>query len=217
MFSFEFSNKKTTFKETSPFPILLADVKAKSFYFTENPDDDSQDDFIQNFLIPNIVANWERSTKYLLLDQAISAFVPSLRSINCLELQIDLTNLNIRSVVGVFYYPEDWNESDAKTELNSDYYSVSEELSRIPSSFSLKKDYAPLVLFPKQNNLEVRYLAGFAANSFTDLDQEIKDALAMQASMVMDTKNGYCEDYYSAIIKDIYAKYTIVKPQISFI
>ena len=39
----------------------------------------------------------------------------------------------------------------------------------------------------------------------------------MQVAVTIDVKNGYCEDYYSTMIREIYAKYSLRKQLISFI
>lgn len=217
MFKFLFSKRQTISRDTSSYPITLANVKDKSFYFNENPSDDSQDDYINNIVIPNVIRGWEKETKYLLLDQTIKAFVPSLQYINSKDLEIELTSLNVRSISGITYYPETWNESDAKSTLISSYYLTTSEIVPTPSKIRIKTDYVPLSLFPISNNFEIQYLAGFESNDFTNLNQDIIDALSMQAAVIIDVRNGYCEDFYSNIIYDTYNDYSIDKQLVSFI
>ena len=216
MFKFEFSNKKTISRDVTTYPITLATVKAKSFYFIDNPTDESQETYITS-LIASVMLNWEDYTGYLIQDQTVKAFVPNIRDVNDYNLQIDLTNLNIRTIDYVKYYPYDWDQAEAKTTLDSSYYLITDELNRVPSSLKMLYDYVPLQLFSIKNNLEVQYAAGFEDNDFTDLNQQIIDALSMQVAAAVDVKNGYCEDYYSGLIKEVYAKYSIQKQQISFI
>lgn len=217
MFKFIFSKKQTISRNTNSYPISLSDVKDKSFYFSENASDSSQDDYINNIVIPNVILNWEKETKYLILDQTIKAFVPSLQYINSQNLEIELNSLNIRELSDIIYYPENWNESDAKTTLTSSYYISTSEIDTTPIKIRMKKAYTPLILFPISNNLQIQYSAGFESNDFTELSNEIKDCLAMQASVIIDAKNGYCEDFYSNIIYETYNDYSIDKQLVSFI
>lgn len=217
MYKFEFSNKKIISSADLAYPVDLTAVKAKSFYFAENPDDESFDSYISDTLIPSVVRNWENSTNYALLDRTIKVFVPDIQQINSEKLEIKFPILNIRNFVNIKYYPKVWNESDAKITLESEKYFISEELLRDPSFFRIKKDSVPLEFFQQENNLEAELNIGFEDNDFTDLEQEVKDTLAMQVAVTIDVKNGYCEDYYSTIIRQIYAKYSLRKELISFI
>jgi hypothetical protein len=110
VFKYIFSNKKVLTRNTGTYPITLSEIKEKSFYFLDNPSDTSQDSYINNVLIPNTIKDWERSTKYLLLDQEIEAFIPNIQFINTSNLEMIVNNINVRSVEEIKYYPEDWDE-----------------------------------------------------------------------------------------------------------
>jgi hypothetical protein len=215
MFKFEFSNTKTTSRDTSPYPILLADVKAKSFYFIDNSSDTSLDNYINDLIIPSVVKDWEDETGYILLDSVIRAFVPSLEFVSSDRLKISLKHTNIRSVSSLNYYNFDWNLSDAKETITD--YILTEELIDIPSGVMLNDTILPLNLYPIENNLEITYLAGFSGNTFTNLDPDIKNCLAMQAALAIDVKQGYCDNYYTPLIEKVYQNYTIKTSAISIL
>ena len=217
MFNFEFCNNKTITIDRSSFPILLADIKAMSFYFKSNPTDTTQDDFIEDFIIPKIIFDWEKNTRYLLLDQTIKSFVPNIQYINSSTFELPLSALNVRVIGDVKSYPCDWNQTDAKTILDVSNYYFTEEVSTDPKKFKIKKGCLDLRLYPVTNNLEVEFEAGFEDNDFSTMDQEIKDCLSMQGAIAIDVKNGFCDSYYSELIEEIYTKYTIKKELISFI
>lgn len=217
MYKFEFSNKKTISFAELAYPVDLAAVKAKSFYFVENPDDESFDSYISDTLIPSVTRNWEQATNYALLDKTIKVFVPDIQQVNSEKLEVKFSVLNVRELINVKYYPKNWNESDTKTTLDPEKYLISEELLRESSFLRIKKDYVPLEFFPQANNLEAELKIGFEENDFTNLEQEIKDALAMQVAATIDVKKGYCEDYYSTIIRQVYTKYSLRKELISFV
>lgn len=217
MFKFSFSNEKIISKNTSSFPIVLDDVKSKSFFYIDNPTDTTEDDFVNNFLIPTVIEDWEESTHYLLLDQTLKNYVPDIGVINNNSLEICLNYLNIREVESIKYYPDSWNEIDPKLLLDVGDYNITEELLNITSKLKLKKTVLPLVFFNIKNNLESQIKAGFLDNDFSSMDSEIKQGLAMQVATAIDIKNGYCSNYYSDRIESIYAKYSIQKQLISFI
>ena len=217
MFQFNFENKKIISRNISSYPILLADVKARSKFYLENPTDTDQDSYVVNFIIPSVIKDWELSTKFLLLDQLIQAYIPNIQYINSNSLEMKIENLNIREVDFIKYYPQDWNESDARITLDPDFYLVTEEIMQIPSKIKIKKENLPISLFNIQNNFQIQYQVGYLGNDFTNLPQQIKDALAMQAATIIDIRNGYCEDFYSTLIQEAYAEYTIEQQLISFI
>lgn len=217
MFQFNFSLTKTLARNITSYPITLAEVKARSEYFRQNPSDTSLDSYITSIVIPKIIFDWEKSTGYLLLDHTIQAFVPNLKSINTNMLNVGFQHLNIRQFTNVKYYPENWNYSDSKTTLDSSYYFFIPESGNECTKFNLKEDYTPLILFDMLNNLEVNYKAGFENNVFTSLNPSIVDALACQAALAVDAKTGYCQDFYSTIVAEVYAEYSINKQEIAII
>jgi hypothetical protein len=217
MFQFQFSNKQIVSRNKTSYPVTLADVKLKSLYYQDNPTDTSQDSFVNDFLIPTIVDNWEYSTNYLLLDQNLKTYVPNIQYINDNSLEMSLYYLNIRSVENVSYFPLEWNEVDPKTILPSTDYLVTTELLKTSSKLKIKKDNLPIILFNITNNLQADILAGFENNDFTNLDPEIKEALAMQVATALDVREGYCKGYYKEKIEEIYEKFSIQKQLISFI
>lgn len=217
MFEFIFSNKTTLSTNKNSYPITIEDVKAKSFYFKDNPEDDTFDDYITNFIIPKVVDNWEDETKYILLDSTIQSFVPNIEFINSNRLAISLDNLNVRNVSNIKYYEYDTDLPESKVILDSDYYNLSQESKKTSRKITLRTDVLPLQLFPIENNLECNYVAGFEDNDFTDLDVDIKNCLASQASIIFDVKQGYCDNYYRDFIEDVYNKYTLKKRLISIL
>jgi len=217
MFKIKFENKKLISRETSSYPVSLADVELKSFYYLDNLTDTSQDSFVESFLIPTIIDDWEENTKYLLLDQQFKVYIPDLYYINSKYLEMSLGYLNLRTINSINYYPSSWNESDAKSVLDVTNYRISEELLQIPSNLIIKSEYLPLDIYDTKNNLEADISAGFASNDFTNLDPEIKDALTMQIATAIDIKMGYCDGYYNDKIETIYAKYSAYKNLISFL
>lgn len=211
MYIFAFTNKNTVSKDKSSYPIDIDDVKAQSFYYKDNPDDTYWDAYISNFVIDKVVKDWETNTKYLLLDQTVNGFVPDLKKINSPTLEIKVDALNVRSIESLSYYPEAWDESSVKDDIISSFIST-QEVDRDPIGFRLLSSINQLSLFPITNNLELQYKAGFENNDFTAINTDITDALAMQAAMIMDVKNGYCEDTYSTLIAQTYEEFTIIKP-----
>lgn len=214
---FVFSNKLTVSRDTSSYPITLSDVKDKSFYFKDNPDDETLDDYIEDFVIPKIISDWEDSTKYILLDTEIKSFVPNIEFINSNRLTLALNSLNVRSVETLKYYEYDVSLPSTKTEITDSYYSASDEIKTTPSKIYLHYSLLPLRIYPIENNIECSYLAGFEDNDFTNMQQDIKDCLAAQASLVIDIKQGYCDNFYIDFITKVYDDYSIVKRLIEII
>lgn len=214
MFQFRFSIIKTISKDLDPYPILLNDVKSRSEYFRQNPADTSLDSYINSIIIPKIVFDWEKTTGYLLLDQRIQALVPNIKSINTNMINLGFNHLNIREFIDFKYYPENWNYSDAKTILDPSHYFIIPEAGNECAKLNLKQDHTPLIMFNMVNNLEANYNAGFVGNDFTGIDPSIIDALGSQAAMAVDAKTGYCQDFYSTIIAEIYAEYSINKQEV---
>lgn len=214
---FTFSNTKTVSRNKNSYPITLDDVKDKSFYFKDNPDDDSLDDYIEDFVIPKIVSDWEDSTKYILLDTETKSFVPNIEFINSNRLPLSLPQLNVRSVESVKYYEYDVALPSTKTTITDSYYSVSDEVKVTPKKIYLHYSLLPLRIYPIENNIECSYLAGFEDNDFTNLSQDIKDCLAAQASLVIDIKQGYCDNFYVDFITKVYDDYSLPKRLIEII
>lgn len=214
MLLFNFSNTKTITKNTTTYPIVAADVKARSEYFRQNPSDTSLDSYITNMIIPKIVFDWEKSTGYLLLDRTVQAFVPDLRAIIGEQLNIGFEHLNIRTFTSVKYYPEDWDYSAARSTFDSSNYFILPECARESAKLNFKEAYLPIELFSIQNNLECNYAAGFENNVFTTLSGTIKDALASQAALAVDAKTGFCQDFGLTIIGEAYAEYSINKQEV---
>jgi len=214
---FIFSNTKTVSRDTSSYPITLADVKDKSFYFKDNPDDTTLDDYIEDFVIPKIISDWEDSTKYILLDTEIKSFVPNIEFINSNRLPLSLSHLNVRSIESIKYYEHDVSLPSTKTEITSSYYSTSEEIKITPKKIYLHYSLLPLRIYPIENNIECNYLAGFASNNFATLSQDVKDCLAAQASLVIDIKQGYCDNFYVDFITKVYDDYSVAKRLIEII
>ena len=216
MYQFNFSISKTVTKNTTSYPISLSDVKSVSQFYIANPTDTSIDAYA-TAIIPKIVNDWEKSTNYLLLDQAIQSFVPNLETIFTDQINIGFPHLNIREFTNIKYHKPDWNYSDSKSIIDNSNYFIIAEINDCPAKLNIKSPYLPLNLFPIINNLEANYKAGFANNDFTNLDKTIKDALIYQVAMVVDALKGFCEDFYSTMIKEAYAQYSITKQVASII
>jgi len=214
MFQFSFSVSKTISRNTSSYPIILSQVKARSEYFRLNPADNSFDSYIESIIIPKVIYDWENLTKYLLLDRTMQSFVPNLKSIRTEQINILLPYLNIREFTNVKYYPESWDYSAAKTTVDGSYYFFVPEAKNQPHKLNIKEKYLPFELFAMENNLEINYKGGFEDNDFNDLNESIVDALACQAAMIIDSRNGLCQDFFSDIIKEVYADYSINKQEI---
>ena len=67
-------------------------------------------------------------------------------------------------------------------------------------------------LYPVYNNLELDVVGGYENNDFTNLPTDIKKALIMSASDIVDVDNDACgcEGFYSQEVARIYRKYTAV-------
>lgn len=217
MFEFNFSNITTLTRNTSSYPITLAEVKARSEYFRINPTDTSLDSYINLQIIPKVVYDWEKSTKYLLLDQTLQAFVPNIRDVNIKELNIGICNLNVRQVSNIKYYPKKWNYSDTKLTLETDKYFLLPESGRFPIQFNIREEYLPFTIFSMTNNLEANYSAGFQNNNFSTINPLIVDALATQAAMAIDARTGFCPEFYSDIVGEVYANYTMQQQEVVII
>lgn len=214
MFQFSFSITKRISRDTSSFPIDLDDVKARSEYFRLNPSDDSFDTYISSVIIPKVVLDWELATGYLLLDTSVQAFVPSLQLIRTEQINILFEHLNIREFTNIKYYPYDWDYSETKTTFDSSNYFLIPETGRSPAKLNFKDAYLPIQLFGMENNLEANYKAGFEENDFTDLSDIITDALATQVAMIIDSRNGLCQNFFSEPTSLAYANYSINKQEI---
>lgn len=208
-----FSNVNTITRNSTAYPINATEVKAYSKYFRETADN-TQDAFI-DIIIKRVIDGWEGETGFLLLDQTFKTSLYNQTQIYP-NFKGRLTRLNIRSFGNVLYYPYDWNTEDAKQTLLTDLYFWTPESGTTPAIFQLK-DYQCLCLYPIYNNLEVTIIAGYALNNFTNMPQEIKDCLIMQASDIVDAANYICgcEGFYSYEIKRIYNKYKAFTVNIS--
>jgi hypothetical protein len=205
-----FNDVEIVTRNTISYPITVDDVKAYSKYFRKtDPSDTSQDAFISK-MIARVVDGWEAETGFLLLDQT---FKTSLYNQEYIYHHFigRFTRLNLRSFGDFLYHPRDWNETDAKIILSSDNYIIHSELNTTPAMFQLSSDNQYLSLYPAYNNLETEVVGGYDSNDFSSMPQEIKDALAMQVSDIIDADNDICgcDGFYSQEVKRIYCKYTI--------
>jgi hypothetical protein len=218
MLEFSFSIKKEISRNVSSYPVLLSDVKTFSQFYIDNPTSTKYDSIINSIWIPAFVRDWERSTSFILLDTSIQAFVKNIGTVLSYYADINFDSLNIRSVSSVKYYAESWNQTDDKLTLETAKYSISDEVKNISKKLNIKKDYLPLVLYNKTLNLEANYTCGYAANNFASLPQEIKNAIAMQIAMKIDSGEGLgCDQEFAPFIEQTYAEYTISRQQICFI
>lgn len=214
---FVFSNTQTISRNENSYPITLEDVKSKSFYFKDNPDDETFDDYITDFIIPKVISDWEDSTKYILLDTEIKSFVPNIEFINSNRLPLSLKHLNVRSLTELSYYDYAIEIPTSKTIVYQNYYITNEETKKTPINIYLHYSLIPLRIYPIVNNLECKYSAGFEDNDFTNLPKDIKDCLSAQASVIFDVKQGYCDNFYVDFISKVYDDYSTVKRLIEII
>jgi len=208
-----FLNVKALTQDTSILPITVADVKAYSKFFIEgDPTDTSKDVFIEKMII-QAIRNWEEETGFLILDQTFKTSLYNQRTLYY-NFKARLTRLNIRSIGDVLYHPDDWNNTDAKLTLSTDKYYFTEERDTDPAFFQLKEGVCYIELYPVYNNLEVTVTAGYEANDFTNLPSDIKDAIAMMTSDIVDADAGICgcEGFYSQEASRVYGKYTAYTP-----
>lgn len=200
--SFQFSTSEIISRDTSSYPITVAEVKVYSQYCQINPTDTTVDPLIQN-VIAEYVDSWEEHTKYLILDQTIKSYIPNL-SIVTGDCPLLLNFLNVRTIENIKYYPSNWNRSDAKTTLTN--FWITPELLKIPRSI---RSSELLDLFPVENNLETQIKGGFEDNIFTNLKGEIKQALIYGSAQVFDSSKGICAGTYTSRILQISNKYTL--------
>lgn len=218
MYKFEFSTKKILNINTSSYPVTLADIKKVSQFYKQNPDDTSQDSYVEDTLIPASVENWEEQTRFLLLDQQIKASIPSIGTILSEKIQLYNTFLNVRNTLTFSYYPRRWDHITPKTEIDpADYYINPESLGTSQVYKLFHRPWVPIQLYTVDNNLEIIFNAGYADNDFSTLPKEIKDALAMQVASQIDVLQGYCIDLYSKIIAMYYDKFALIQPLASII
>lgn len=197
-------------RNTSILPITVAEVKA---YSKQDFLDTSKDAFIDK-MIMRAIDGWEAETGFLILDQTFNTSLYNQVEIYS-NFKARLTRLNVRSFGNVLYYPCQWNNIDPKSILSTDTYYFTVEKGTTPAIFQLKEGVCYLNLYPVYNNLEIDITAGYEANNFTNMPQEIKDALAMQAADLIDIHEGFC-GFYSQEIQRIYGKYTAYTKNITF-
>ena len=208
---FSFGNvKRLTYNQTS-YPITLADVKAYSKWFETNPTDTSIDTWITNFVIPKAVEQFEAVSGYLILDQTFQASIRSLQSPIYETFQAELIHLNVRSVNDVLYYPCDWNNTDAKTILDTKNYYFTPEQSNTPYIFNLESCY--LSFYEIQNNIQTSYAGGFENNDFTNLPIDILETLKMYAADIVDIRKNMCDcsGFHDGWIAQTINKYSRIK------
>lgn len=197
-------------RNTSILPITVADVKA---YSKQDFLDTSKDAFI-NKMIMRAINGWEAETRFLILDQTFNTSLYNQVEIYS-NFKARLTRLNVRSFGNVLYYPCQWNNIDPKSILSTDIYYFTVEKGTTPAIFQLKEGVRYLNLYPVYNNLEIDITAGYEGNNFTNMPQDIKDALAMQAADLVDGFEGFC-GFYEQEIQRIYSKYTAYTKNITF-
>ena len=208
---FSFGNvKRLTYNQTS-YPITLADIKAYSRWYIENPTDTTFDTWVEQVAIPIAIEEFENKAGYLILDQTFQATIRSLQSPIYETFQAELIHLNIRSINDVLYYPCDWNNTDAKTILDTENYYFTAEQGNTPYIFNLEKCY--FSFYEIQNNIQTSYTGGFQDNNFTNLPVDILKALKMQVSDIIDITRGLCgcEGFYSGLISQTINKYSRIK------
>lgn len=197
-------------RNTSILPITVAEVKA---YSKQDFLDTSKDAFI-NEKIMRAIDGWEAETGFLILDQTFNTSLYNQVEIYS-NFKARLTRLNVRAFGNVLYYPCQWNNIDPKSTLSTDTYYFTVEKGTTPAIFQLKEGVCYLNLYPVYNNLEIDITAGYEGNNFTNMPQDIKDALAMQAADLVDGFEGFCA-FYSQEIQRIYSKYTADTENIIF-
>ena len=208
--SSKFTDGKTITFNTIIYPITLSDVKLISKWYLDNPTDTTQDLFVSDQLIKNVINSWENETKFYILDQTRQAFLQdNIATINKDSFTMDINALNISSVINVKYYPYGWNY-EPKTILDSTKYYINIETLKKPSLINLKKEYLPFDFHQIAKNIEINYQAGYVSNIFTSMPIEIKDCLTQMTANAIDVKKGYCDDYWKGTILEVVNKYKII-------
>ena len=204
-----FFNVKTLTRDDSTLPITVDDVKAYSQYFNYGELVDISLDTHILRRIKNVITNWESETGFLIYDQTFKTSLYN--QVNLFQgFKARLTRLNVRAFGDILYYPENWNNTDAKSTLSTDNYYFIPERDTDPAVFQLKEDICYINLYPVYNNLEITITAGYEANDFTNMPQDIKDCLAMSVADIIDVERQICGcDGMNALeVQRIYRKYT---------
>jgi hypothetical protein len=212
-----FTDVKILTRNTTAYPISINDVKAYSKYFRKTTQSDTHQDAFITKIIERTVDNWEAETRFLLLDQTFKTSLWSQKAIY-LNFKGRLTRLNVREFGDVLYHPCHWDQVTPKEILDTDFYHFTPESGTTPAIFQLKEGACDLLLYPVLNNLEITVIGGYPLNNFTDMPKEIKEALAMQCSDIVDADNDICDcmGFYTHEVKRIYRKYTAFTTTISF-
>jgi hypothetical protein len=212
MFDFNFSILKIESKNKTSYPVSLADVKEFCEFYKENPTSTKYDSIINSVWIPRFVEDWENTTGFVLLDTSVKSFVRDILDLPDITSFVSFINLNIREVTAVKYHPTSWDNSAAKTTLDTSKYIISEEIGVYAKTLSIKKDFVPFYIYPIKFNLQAEYTCGYEDNDFTNIPVEIKQAIAMQIAMQIDTSEGLvCDEIYAEHISTTYANYTVRK------
>jgi hypothetical protein len=119
--------------------------------------------------------------------------------------------LNVRSINDVLYYPCDWNNTDAKTILDTKNYYFTPEQSNTPYIFNLESCY--LSFYEIQNNIQTSYAGGFENNDFTNLPIDILETLKMYAADIVDIRKNMCDcsGFHDGWIAQTINKYSRIK------
>lgn len=209
-------NYEIVSRNTTSYPIAISDVKFFSQYFKANPDDVSQNDFITE-RIKMDVNNFENETKFILLDTTFKIYYNNPKTSyfgnyikkyppKCFLNGIALSSLNVRSIESIKYYHLNTIDNEERKLVDSFYYYTEPETMNFPLVIRMKENYY-LELANTHNSIEIKYKAGFENNVFTNLNQEIKTALAQLVAYNVDVKNNFCNELYNHNIEEIYDKY----------
>jgi hypothetical protein len=191
------------------YPIILADIKRVSQFFQANPTETKYDDTIEQDVIPAVISNWEHETSFILLDTARTATIYRTEE-TYKGYPPQLTQLNIREVLNLKYFPSDWDFATGKTIIDATNYVIGQESIGEPRRIYFQ---SKLLLFPIENNLETTFNAGYEENDFTNLPFEIKKALLLQCANNFDSDKGYgCDDKDKYYVTEIYNKYKRLIP-----
>ena len=208
-----FNEKLTISQNKTTQPISLNDIKqsgllSDSIYASDIIGTTTHDKKIEN-AIKISTENWESETKYILFDTTFQGYFTKLLSIDSFEMDI----LNFRTIESFQYLPQDWELGGAYTNLDfaTNPLTIYTETQSQPTIIKLKEE----LLLSRQSNpnkVKVLYKAGFANNDFTNLKDDIKDALIKQTIIILEKTLGLdsCNDIYQQEITQTYKKYKIL-------
>ena len=208
-----FDEKLTISQNKTTQPISLSDIKqsgllSDSIYASDIENTAKYDKKIED-AIKTATQNWESETKYILFDTTFEGYFSQALSIDSFEMDV----LNFRTVESFQYLPQGWELGGAYTTLDftTNPLTIYPETQSQPTIINLKEELL-LSRRSNPNKVKVLYKAGFANNNFTNLKDDIKDALIKQTIIILEKILGLesCNDIYIQSVAEAYKKYKIL-------